>query len=376
MLFAYTYVPHQMEKMQEYIDFIFYEVWCKAPIGLEFHPDLFNDKPELHEIMSGFGFSGQAPARGKAFYNDVKEIYVLFASLSSQEIEQFTQWYQGNNDIEKVCANDPEAKLARYVDIPVEHTELRDHLKSFFNDLYSQALLGLAAFKETVGDINDHYKTFVKINKAGKCPFCGINDTLGEYHNKRDAYDHYLPKALYPFNSINFKNLVPACHHCNSSYKTSKDPAHQVKDPAGTPQRRKFFYPYQSNTQKVEITVNVAHTDIDKLRPDDISFEFGPTTLAEELATWRDVYSIEERYTAKLLGENNGRYWIEQALQEWPSIGRDTSELLEELALQADKRPFADCNFLKYAYLQGCYWAGMFSLINADAAVLVEAQSG
>ena len=30
MLFPYKYVPHQMEKMQEFIDFIFYEVWCKA----------------------------------------------------------------------------------------------------------------------------------------------------------------------------------------------------------------------------------------------------------------------------------------------------------------------------------------------------------
>lgn len=26
MLFSYTYVPHKMEKMQAFIDFIFYEV--------------------------------------------------------------------------------------------------------------------------------------------------------------------------------------------------------------------------------------------------------------------------------------------------------------------------------------------------------------
>lgn len=29
MLFQYTYVPHQMEKMQAFIDFIFFEVWCR-----------------------------------------------------------------------------------------------------------------------------------------------------------------------------------------------------------------------------------------------------------------------------------------------------------------------------------------------------------
>ena len=47
MLFPYTYVPHQIEKMQAFIDFIFHEVWCKAPIGLDFHADLFDGNPVL-----------------------------------------------------------------------------------------------------------------------------------------------------------------------------------------------------------------------------------------------------------------------------------------------------------------------------------------
>ena len=33
MLFAYIYMPHSMEKMQAFIDYIFFEVWCKAPGG-------------------------------------------------------------------------------------------------------------------------------------------------------------------------------------------------------------------------------------------------------------------------------------------------------------------------------------------------------
>ena len=226
MLFSYTYVPHQMERMQEFIDFIFYEVWCKAPIGLVFHPDLFEGNPDLKEVMVEFGFSTQAAERGKAFYKDVKAIYELFALLSPQEIGQFKQWYQGNNDLEKVCANDPVAHLARYTDIAVNHKDLANQLGMFFKDLYSQSLLNLAALRAKIGDIDNHYHSFVSTNKAGKCPFCGINDLLGEYHSKREAYDHYLPKALYPFNSINFRNLVPACHHCNSSYEASEDLAY------------------------------------------------------------------------------------------------------------------------------------------------------
>ena len=359
MLFPYTYVPHQMEKMQEFIDFIFHDVWCKAPIGLVFHPDLFEDNPDLKEVMVEFGFSAQAAARGKVFYKDVKAIYDLFASLSPQEIDQFKQWYLGNNDLEKVCANDPTAHLVRYADIPVAHKGLAEQLATLFKGLYSQSLLDLAALRAKIGDIDDHYQTFVQTNKASKCPFCGINDLLGEYHSKREAYDHYLPKALYPFNSINFRNLVPACHHCNSSYKTSKDPAYTPKDPARAVQRRAVFYPYKTVPHAIELQVVLHQPDIDKLSPADITLQFGPAAITEELGTWKDVYGIEERYKNKLCGENDGKYWLTQVLDEWKEDGRDPTEFMTTLARQTQKRPYADCNFLRKPFLDACKKIGV-----------------
>ncbi|WP_432380621.1 HNH endonuclease [Duganella sp. P38] len=358
MLFPYTYVPHQMEKMQAFIDFIFHEVWCKAPIGLVFHPDLFKGNQDLQEVMVEFGFSAQAAERGKAFYKDVKVIYDLFASLSPQEINQFKQWYQGNNDLEKVCANDQAIHLARYTDIAVNHMNLANQLGTFFKDLYSQSLLGLAALRAKIGDIDDHYQTFVQTNKAGKCPFCGINDLLGEYNSKREAYDHYLPKALYPFNSINFRNLVPACHHCNSSYKTSKDPAYMPKDPAGAVYRRAVFYPYAKAPHVIELQVTLHQADIAKLTPEEITLQFGPAAVTEQIDTWKDIYGIEERYKAKLCGENDGKYWLTQVLDEWKEDGRDTAEFLTTLARQAQNRPYAECNFLKKSFLDACKKVG------------------
>lgn len=359
MLFPYTYVPHQMEKMQAFIDFIFHEVWCKAPIGLVFHSDLFAGNQDLKEVMVEFGFSAQAAERGKAFYKDVKAIYELFASLSPQEVDQFKQWYQGNNDLEKVCANDPSAHLVRYADIAVAYKALGEQLAAFFKGLYSQSLLGLAALRDKIGNIDDHYQTFMQTNKAGKCPFCGINDLLGEYHSKREAYDHYLPKALYPFNAINFRNLVPACHHCNSSYKTSKNPAYTPKDPAGAFQRRAVFYPYKAALHSIELQVDLHQPDIAKLTPEDITLKFGPAALVEELDTWKEVYGIEERYKAKLCGENDGKYWLEQVLGEWKEDGRDPVDFLKTLARLAQSRPYADCNFLKKPFLEACQQIGV-----------------
>lgn len=353
MLFPYTYVPHQMEKMQEFIDFIFHEVWCKAPVGLIFHPDLFEGNPDLKEVMTEFGFSGQAAERGKAFYKDVKAIYKLFAPLSAQEIDQFKQWYQGNNDLEKVCANDPAAHLVRYADIAVAYKDIGEQLAVFFKGLYSQSLLDLAALRAKIGDIDDHYRAFVSTNKAGKCPFCGIGDIKGEHHSKREAYDHYLPKALYPFNSINFRNLAPACHECNSTYKLSKDPAH---NPAG---RRKAFYPYAAAGQTIDIQVTLQHSDIDCLTLSDITLQFGPAAINQEIDTWKDVYDIEERYKAKLCGKNDGKYWLTQVLDECQAYDKQPTDILNMRAQQAQTRPYADCNFLRKPFLDACQQIGI-----------------
>ncbi|MHB1300813.1 MAG: HNH endonuclease [Burkholderiales bacterium] len=351
MLFTYTYVPHQMEKMQAFIDFIFYEVWCKAPASGPFGLNLFDANAELREVMEAFYYSDAQGA--DFFYGHVERIYGLFSALTAAQINQFQQWYQGNNDLEKACANDPAAHLVRYADIPVTYKDLGEQLAVFFKGLYSQSLLDLAALRAKIGDIDDHYQAFVTTNKVGKCPFCGIGDIKGEHHSKREAYDHYLPKALYPFNSINFRNLAPACHECNSTYKLSKDPAH---NPAG---RRKAFNPYAAAGHTVQIQVTLQHANIDKLVPADITMQFGPAALVEELDTWKDVYAVEERYKAKLCGENDGKYWLTQVLDECQAYDKQPADILNMRAQQAQSRPYADCNFLRKPFLDACRQIGV-----------------
>lgn len=345
-----------MEKMQAFIDFIFFKVWCKAPIGLTFSPDLFDKEPDLKEIVSKFGFAGNAPVRGKQFYKDIKANYQLFAVLIPSEIDQLKRWYRANNDIEKVCANDPAVQIARYADITAINPDLSDQLASFFKGLYSQ-LLDLTALRDRIGKIDDHYKTFMQANTSGKCPFCGIGDIKGIHHSKRDAYDHYLPKGFYPFNSINFQNLVPACHNCNSAYKLGKDP---VSTTAG---RRKAFYPYASPEHSINVEIELKKMDIERLSPEDIEFRFGPPDLQEEIETWKDLYDIEERYKAKCCGGNDGRYWLQQRFDEWQEDGRLPVDYMQTLARQTLKNPFADNNFLKKAFLEGCRRAGLFDAI-------------
>lgn len=354
MLFPYIYVPHQMEKMQAFIDFIFHEVWCKAPVSGPFGLNLFDANAELREVMEAFLYSDAAGA--DFFYGHVERIYGLFSALTAAQISQFQHWYQGNNDLENLCANDPQVHLARHADIAVTHEALGEQLAAFFKGLYSQSLLDLAALRAKIGDIDDHYQAFVTTNKADKCPFCGINDLLGEYHSKREAYDHYLPKALYPFNSINFHNLVPACHECNSTYKLSKDPAHSATG------RRKAFYPYTATPYAIELQVTLKHLDIANLMPADVNLQFGPAVLNEKIDTWKDVYGIEERYKAKFCS-NDARDWLEQVRILHRHHNLAPTAYLVSLNEQAQQSPITNCNFLKRPFLEACHSVGLLDVI-------------
>lgn len=200
-------------------------------------------------------------------------------------------------------------------------------------------------------------------NTVGKCPFCGIIDVKGIYHSKREAYDHFLPKGIYPFNSINFYNLAPACHECNSSYKLAQNPLYNTKNPllAATGGRRKSFYPYQTTQYKIQIAITLTCQDWTQIQPDDIQLQTEPNALREELDTWLDLYGIEERYKAKCCSENDGKYWIEQILDECQNDNKTPGEIFNKLTRQANSKPYAEANFLKLAFLQACDQAGLFS---------------
>jgi hypothetical protein len=348
MLFPYTYVPHQMEKIQGFIDFIFYQVWCKATPRTAFSFDLFSANPELLELMTKFFYSDKKNA--EFFYGNVERIYGHFAHLKPRSIRRLKWWYFSNNDIERVCSNSATLQPAHYTDVESRHPDLAKDLRIFFTGLYDFDAVDM---KAKTGDIDDHYQAFVQANKAGKCPFCGLSDIKGEHHSKREAYDHYLPKALYPFNSINFRNLAPACHECNSTYKLSKDPAHT---PAG---RRKAFYPFATVAQTIDIQVSLQHSDIQSLTSADVKMQFGPATIADEIETWKDVYGIEERYKAKLCGENDGKYWLTQVLDECHLYGKQPVDILAMRVQQAQNRPYADCNFLRKPFLEACQNIGV-----------------
>ncbi len=359
MLFPYNYVPHSMETMQEYIDFIFHEVWCTAQ-GKDYDVEaLFADNADLKGMIIELDTS---EVQGAVFFlTELQQIFEDFKLFSVAELDQLRLWYGSNNNIEILCSGDPAVVPATYQDISALSGDLSKHLKAFFKNLYSQSFLDLESVRRRIGVIDHHYQEFMVENRQGKCPFCGIHDVKGIYHTKREAYDHYLPKDKFPFNTINFRNLAPTCHECNRTYKLSKNPL-----AAADGSRRKIFYPFSTNHYSIEVGIRLDAEDWTNITPEDVQLEIGPNELSEEIGAWLDVYGLEERYKAKCCGENDGSGWIREVIDESGNYGLSPAELLQGKLATAQNQPWVDVNFLKRPFLEACKEKGLFDIVGDE----------
>lgn len=356
MLFFYEYLPHSIEKLQEYIDHLFLEVWCNAQGAYEL--ELLH--PDLQEIITEIYYDASVPY-GNYLYEPIEEVYDVFLSLDEPIRQQLACAYRDNNSIEQLCAGTGTCEPFRYTDLAALHPQLAKVLQDFFKALFTDAI-HLKAVTRRIGCIKDHYKAFMQRNKEGKCPFCGVNDIRGPYAKSREAYDHFLPKSLYPFNSINFKNLAPMCHECNTTHKGAKDPLQQK----GQDTRRRAFYPYSAGSVETRPVIAMAHRHFDQLRPQDLALEWENVGDAEALNTWLDVFDIEHRYKEKCLAKHYGQAWVRDVIEK--RLAQETllgiqipqEKWLNMQITAAQTDPFRDANFIKASYLKACQQAGVF----------------
>lgn len=351
-----------MDRMQEFVRFIFDEVWCEAVPGMNYVVEtLFAAEPDLLNMITEL--DTQEVSGADNFLKPLHALFEKFKGLNQEQKQQFKDWFALNNDIQRLCEHGDQCQPGTYEVIkqafPEEHFPgLVTELKRFYKNLYSADFLKLASVKSKIGVIDDHNHKFVTLNHRDVCPFCGLSGMLNRYENKREAYDHYFPKDKYPFNSINFYNLVPACHHCNSSYKLAKDPHIDTKDPLNIP--RKVFYPFRDNQNSIELQVTVKQADWENLERDDIELMLGPDVVADELKTWNDLYGIADRYKAECCSTGSGKAWLTEVFERADKLKMSRQHYVETIELDSDLDPYVDKRFLKKAFLAGCRDAKLF----------------
>jgi hypothetical protein len=369
MIFYYKLIDHDINKMQEFLDFIFYEVWMKANSHSNFTINLFNANQDFKDIIFDFDnatVTGNQTNWKKLFVTKIKNIFTYCQNLNDDEIKKIKYWYASNNNIRKSCKK--QLRPVKYAQLRTFNRPLAIEINDFYTMLYDH-ILDKGIIKNKFSSLLNYNKEFLKVNNIGICPFCGLSEIYEEYSKNKSAYDHYLPKAIYPFNSVNFKNLAPICDKCNGrANKGIKDPLFNLQGI-----RRKSFYSYsKSDNLDFSILLTINSNDM-KIKPEDVTINIQSTKYHEEIQTWDDIFSINERYKEVCSSNSQGKEWImkiEDDLNNYNTSFKFLNKLmykfnkyiyLKTLKKSYERNPYAEKRFLKIPFLEACKKAGIIS---------------
>lgn len=367
MHFTFKYIPHKIEKLQEYLDFLFYEVWLKAEGAFD------AEKLAGHsELQKKYIDLGNSDSKWAYFFNSsIEKIYDEFLVLSEEYREFLKEKYAINNSIESLCT-DKELEPITYQEIEKQQPNLAKVLKDFYSKLYGKdSPFNLKIFGFLNSElIADYDYNFMKENNLGICPYCGILHLKGNNHSYREAYDHYIPKGLYPFNVVNFRNLTPMCNECNSTYKLKKVPVKKIDPITKEELRTLAFYPYAEDHPKLQLEIKLKSAKINALKPSQIELNVSAEgNHVEQIDSWKRVFEIEERYKAILCNKNEGIAWFSNIWDEFENAKElskieDAETYYQNILKDSSKRPLANKGFIKSKFLEECKRLGLFQSLN------------
>lgn len=275
----------------------------------------------------------------------LNEAFVICKTLNRKQIKLLKTAVHNNNKIRELCNGT--IQPVKYEQIQAINADLKKAIKLFCDSLYDDCTK-LKPFYETYEDLNKYYKTIVK--KSSVCKCCGIHKVLTQFHTHRSALDHYLPRKHYPFNSLNFRNLIPICDICNSKYKLSEDTLYITNNKGKRNEsktRTIAFYPYSRTIHDIEIDITFTKNFDSTIEPKDIEIELTCAGNTDKLSSWDRIFGIKENYKAECCTDEMRMYYEEQYIAD-RNFGKTHEQYIELLT----RNKYGDLNFLKIPFLE------------------------
>jgi hypothetical protein len=225
----------------------------------------------------------------------------------------------------------------------LEHKALWKACKALGGYLYATTL-GLTCFSNSLvqkfgvvalGNMHEHYLEFKRLN-SGICSFCGLSPMtaevlvepeggaeLEEEKQRRASYDHYLPKAHYPFLAVDFSNLIPCCDTCNEDFKAELDALQHGAE------RSLAFIPYSQ--EQVMLTADYVKTpgDFYKIR---VSIANTGCDIERKGKTWDRIFKVTGRVN-HILDQSFIEEWLAPLLADVT----DTDTAKHKLRRESDR---------------------------------------
>lgn len=279
MIRLYNSIPKdKIFGLHKILRHLIFDIWCKAN-NIEWKEKTNNKK--LKKLLH------YSVKKDVTFEEEIERIYNIFRTLSPEENQKIKKAWKINNNIQKLCDK---------TILPIYLKDLPPVIKKDIKPLFEWCYEYLINQKEVSGDKLKYYNKLISLNKFKTCPCCGLIPIESTENNYREDYDHFIPKSIFPFASVNFKNLVPACNKCNSKRKSSKNPIINTK---------KAFYPFTDSSYDHDISINFKINNmkkLDSLERKDLEIIFVLKNKNSELQTWNWLFDIEERYNDTVRG--------------------------------------------------------------------------
>jgi len=331
MLRLYTPIEHDIFTLQTLLEKVVCDVWCTAC------NDSCDSKLE-QAFKDIYHYSYKStPKDKKTLKDEVERIYTIFKGLSQDKKNKVKAAFIANNDIESLCNG---AK-------PVYLADLPDVVENDIKPLFKWCYETLLENKLVAGDKMDYYNQLITENDFDTCPCCGLIDFESAESWCREDFDHYLPKSIYPFSSVNFKNLVPLCNKCNQVRKKAKDPIE--KD-------RIVFYPFSKDTHHIKIVINCTN-DIDE-NTKELNFSNLEIVLngkTSKLETWDWLFAIKYRYNEYI--KSKAKSWLRELTTRFErnkkrEQGLTYLEIINDHIEDYEEDKYSEKKFLKIAFLK------------------------
>lgn len=321
---------------------------------MEFFSFLIKNEPSSFDraVMFSKIFEPNMKASKRKFDPILKKLVEEYAKLNKPQKNKVKLAFKNNNQIFELC----KGKLT-----PIKFDDFKSdfskELKAFGEKLWEEYNHN-NTIKKNFGTVKDHFDDFVDPihQKALICPFCGLHGLKPSGGIYRDAYDHYLPKSVYPFTSMNFENLIPTCSECNSDEKGDKE---VVFDDKGV--RQKVFYPLDAAIKFDKLEFNIV--PIQKYNPSSKSTRLSQINWNFEvkfdgkkdtrIRAWESIYSIQRRYKERMPSmEAEWFKWIidryKESLEDGVKFTKFKKRRIEEVhgqILSSEK------GLMRYAYI-------------------------
>lgn len=337
---SYKRIRSNFHNIQKFVNYIMLEVVLRASKMEEKQFDVSMIKVDRYRRLV-------EEVDNSYLLDPLSTMYKEIKVLNSRQVRLFRKAVYCNNKIQDLC----ERKIVpiHYSDLKMvlgnEHDELIKAIKHFCYSLYDYCVRR-APFYHEFGKIDDYYKGLV--NRNSTCVMCGVpKRILTSLDDKMSAFDHYLPRALYPFNSVNTANLIPTCDICNQKYKGVIDPLFETSDSLSEKKQLLSFFPFSQTVYDIKIEVDLLSDYTQNMSPNEFSIRLSCDGVQEKVDNWDRIYSIKKRY-AKACCEDDFFDTYKMAFINCSLYNITTRQYIQLL----EKNMKGDLNFLKVPFLK------------------------